>query len=491
MGNAKVDKMRIPAVSILVLLLTSGCRTAGTPAEQDSRPGQGEFSNRSTEVPASPRMQEAGPVPLPDLVRQVSYQQPEGHDSEGTLESLPIPTEDPLPRSDMTLADLEAIALGSNPALAEASARVCAARGNWLQVGLPPNPVLGYSGQQLGSHGEAEQQGVYLGQEVITGKKLKLNRQVAAWEIQRARREFEAFRLRVLTDVRIGYYDVLIAQRRLEVAKELVRISKQGLQTAQALFEGAEVSEADPLRASVVAGNASIVLQNSINQHREAWRRLAAVLGMPEMELQRLAGELKPKDLCVTWREELDHLLTASPELAAAMANVEAAQWAVRRASAQVIPNVDVQAIFQDDRGTGSNNGNLQLSVPLPIWNRNQGGICRARAEVAAARRAVDRMTLDLQSRLAVTFQRYESARNQVEQYSRQGGIIDNSRRTLELVRVGYQAEEFGLLDLVTAQRTYFETNLAYLDSLRELAASVMEIRGLLLRGSLSQSPSD
>ncbi len=129
--------------------------------------------------------------------------------------------------------------------------------------------------------------------------------------------------------------------------------------------------------------------------------------------------------------------------------------------------------------------------MPLPIWNRNQGGIRRAQAEAAAARRAVDRMALDLQSRLAVVFQRYESARNQVEQYSREGGIIDNSRRTLELVRVGYQAEEFGLLDLVTAQRTYFETNLAYLDSLRELAASVMEIRGLLLRGSLSQSPSD
>ena len=158
-------------------------------------------------------------------------------------------------------------------------------------------------------------------------------------------------------------------------------------------------------------------------------------------------------------------------------------------AYAQVVPNVDVQAVVQDDRATGTGNSNLQVSVPLPIWNRNQGGIRRAQARAAAARRAVDRMALDLQSRLAVVFQRYESARNQVEQYSRESGIIDHSRRTLELVRAGYQAEEFGVLDLVTAQRTYFETNLAYLDSLRELATSVMEIRGLLLQGSLAQSP--
>ncbi len=481
-------------LSVMALLFASGCNTIGTPREVASQAQQTGSSNAIAAEQPGPIANEAGLAPLPDVVQPVSYRGPqegseqqEEQPSGEVLESLPIPTEEPLSRSDMTLADLEAIALGSNPILAEASARVRAARGNWLQVGLPPNIVLGYSGQQLGSHGEAEQQGVYLGQEVITGKKLRLNRQVAAWEIQRARREFEASRLRVLTDVRIGYYDVLIAQRRREVAVELVRISEQGLQAAQALFKGAEVSEADPLRASVVAGTAGIVLQNSINQHFEAWRRLTAVLGVPEMELQHLEGELKPEELSVTWQEELDRLLASSPELAAAMADVEAAQWAIQRAYAQVVPDINVQAVLQDDRSTGSNNGNLQVSVPLPIWNRNQGGIRRAQAEAAAARRAVDRMALDLQSRLAVAFQRYESASNQVEQYSREGGIIANSRRTLELVRAGYQAEEFGVLDLVTAQRTYFETNLAYLNSLRQLAASVMEIRGLLLRGSLSQ----
>ena len=96
----------------------------------------------------------------------------------------------------MTLVDLEAIALENNPGLGEMAARIQAARGNCLQVGLKPNPVVGYSGQQLGSGGQAEQQGLYVGQEFITGKKLGLNREVAAWEIQRAEQEFAAFRLR-------------------------------------------------------------------------------------------------------------------------------------------------------------------------------------------------------------------------------------------------------------------------------------------------------
>ncbi len=203
------------------------------------------------------------------------------------------------------------------------------------------------------------------------------------------------------------------------------------------------------------------------------------------MALERIEGELKPDDLNTTWQTELHRIMTESPELAVAITEVEAARWAVERAYAEVVPNIDVQAVIQDDRGTGSHNANLQVSIPIPIWNRNQGGIRRAESEVAAASQAVDRLALDLQARLATAFQRYENARNQVEQYSREGGIIANSRRILDLIRAGYQAEEFGVLDLLTAQRTYFQTNLAYLDALRELSASVMEIRGFLLSDSL------
>ena len=430
-------------------------------------------------LPESPLPE--SPLPESPLPRS----QPSRLQSDAAPESLPVPSVELLAPSDLSLVGLEGIALQNNPALAEAAARVSAARGSWVQVGLAPNPVLGYSGQQLSSHGQAEQQGVYFGQELVTGKKLRLNRQVAAWEVQRLERELDAFRLRVLTDVRIGYYDVLIAQRRRDLTAELVRIGEQGVEAAQALFKSEEVSEADPLRASVQAGTARILLQNAINRHLEAWRRLVAFVGMPEMTLQRLEGNVTPDEIDITWQGELQRVLSESPEIAGALANVEAAQWAVRRAKAEVVPNIDVQAVIQDDRGTGSSNGNLQVTLPIPLWNRNQGGIRRARAEAAAAQRAVDRLALSLQARLASAFQRYESARNQVEQYSRKGGLVDNSRRTLELVRAGYQAEEFAVLDLLTAQRTYFQTNLAYLDSQRELSASIMHIRGLLLSGSL------
>ena len=68
----------------------------------------------------------------------------------------------------------------------------------------------------------------------------------------------------------------------------------------------------------------------------------------------------------------------------------------------------------------------------------------------------------------------------------RKGGIIDSADQTLRLIRAGYEVEEFGLLDLLSAQRSYFEARLAYLDSLGLLWDSVMEIQGLTLHDSLA-----
>lgn len=476
------------AFTLGIAAATCGCRTTAVQHESTTisysaaPPAAAIVSAEQALAQSSDLQPTANPPQDLPSTQLVGYQQ-----ASQPLETIAPDLPSQSPAGAWSLPDLEQMALQNNPAMAEAVARVNAAHGNWVQVGLAPNPVLGYSGQQVGSGGLATQTGMYVGQEFVTGHKLGLNREIAAWEIQKAERDLDAFRLRVLTDVRIGYYDVLIAQRRRELAAELVQIAEKGQQSAEALFKGQEVSQADPLRARVEAETARIVLQNSINQHVEAWRRLTAVLGMPEMHLQPVQGDVKAEHMNLQWDETLANLMTESPELAAALANVEAAHWAVQRAYAQVIPNIDVQAIVQDDRGTRGTDANLQVTLPLPLWNRNQGGIQQAHAEAAAANRAADKLSMDLQARLAVAFQRYESARNQVNQYSRPGGILENAQKSLELIRVGYEADEFSVLDLLNAQRTYFQTNLAYLDSQRELWISATEIRGLMLQGSLSK----
>jgi cobalt-zinc-cadmium efflux system outer membrane protein len=422
------------------------------------------------------------------VVQQVLHQQP----------PLPEPFFEPLPEprlaarvSDtLEIADLERLALENNPSMVEARALYDAARGNWLQAGLPPNPNFGYSGQQIGSGGLAEQHGVYLSQQFITGGKLRLDRAVAAQQIEVAHQVLAAQQFRVLTDVRIGFYDVLTAQRRLEFTGDLVSLSDRAVGVADALLKAQEVSRVDVLQARIERDTAKILLQRSQNQHAAAWRGLTAVLGAPSLEPRSVHGELEASIADHQWEAALDRLLSQSPQISAALAEVERARWAIHRARAQVVPDLDVQAIVQSDNslkgtGLGGTNGAIQASFPLPLINRNQGGIRKAEAELIAAERAVDRIALGLQQRLATVFERYASARNQVERYSQD--ILPNAKETLDLVRQGYQAGEFSFLNLLTAQRTYAQTNLAYIESLRELWSASLQIEGLLLTDSLHQ----
>lgn len=401
-----------------------------------------------------------------------------------SVEVIPPGTVQGMATQSLELADLEAIALAQNPSLVQAGARVDAARGDWVQAGLPPNPTGGYSASEVGNEGRGGQQGGYVGQEVVTAKKLQLSRAVAAQEVKVAEAQFAAQRQRVLSDVRINFYEVVVAQRRVEIAEELVNVSQRAADVAKSFLEHEQGNRVDLLQARVEASSANILSENSQNDYVASWRRLAAVLGSPMMEPVQLEGDLEANLSDMSFDEAMGRLLASSPELAAAQSGVDRARWAVDRAYAGRIPNVDLQGSVQHDNVTHNEIANIQVGMPLPFWNRNQGGIRRARAELAGAQGDVLRVELSLQQRLASAYQRYVNARQQVERYKLD--ILPDAQSSLDLVTNGYKQGEFGFLMLLTSQRTFFQTNLAYLDSLRQLRESRALIDGMLLTDSLN-----
>lgn len=388
----------------------------------------------------------------------------------------------------LDLATLQSLATQNNPTLREAWARLEATRGRWVQAGLLPNPTVGYSGQQLGSNA-TEQNGVLFGQEIVTGGKLRLDRGVVSQEVERAHQQMHAQYNRVLTDVAIAYYEALAAQQRVDTARRLVAISDQFVNSVESLLRANEASKIELLQARIESNNARITLGNAENRAVAAWRTLSAVVGMPTLLPQPLHGSLAEVPHDLDWDDSRVRILSESPELAAASAGAEQARWAYQRALKQVVPNVDVQAVVQYDEDVEGTDGNLQVSVPVPIFNRNQGGIREAYANIAASEKAVERIQLRLEQRLAGVFERYANARQQVERYERE--ILPASQEQLDLVTQAFQAGELNYTSLLISQRTYFQTNLSAIDARRDMAAAASEIRGLLLTESLSDSPSN
>lgn len=391
-------------------------------------------------------------------------------------------------REGLGLGDAEQLALANNPALAAAEASVAAARGNWHQVGLRPNPVVGYSGEEIGDDGTAGKQGAFVGQRFITSGKLRLNREVAAHEIDRAEQQWWAWQQRVLTDVRIAFYDALIAQRRLTMTQELLKASESAVQVAQQLVDAQETGRADVLQATIELNTIRIQFRKALNADIAAWRNLTAVIGRSDMPRQPVRGNIEGVRRDISWQDALARVLSESPEIAAAHAERERAGWAVDRAWAERHPNVDARVSVHKDNTTGDTIAGVELAMPLALHNRNQGGIARAEAELSAAQHRVEKLELRLRQRLAAVYRHYADGRYEVDKFTKE--IRPAAKESMELVAKAYAAGESNYLALLTAQRTYFRTNLAYVESLRQLWAASLEIDGLLLTGSLKDGES-
>jgi len=382
----------------------------------------------------------------------------------------------------LTLDELEQYALGNNPTLVQAAMRVRAAQGKCLQEGLYPNPVAGYQGFEMGDTGTMGQQGAVIGQEIVTAGKLGLRRAVAAHEVRQAEWACDAQRRRVLNDVRTAWYEVLTAQRALDLHHNLVQISREGVKAAEDLLKAKELSRVDVLEARVEAESADLRLLEARNRYQSAWRQLAATLGV-DIQPARLEGDLESGLPEMTWEQCLTSLLAESPELAQARAGLERARCNVARQCAERVPNLQAEAAVRYALVPEDTVADFTLTLPLPIHNRNQGNIAKAHAELIAAEQEVRRVELSLQQRLATAFERYANSQQQAQKYT--AAILPNAKDSLDLILKGYRQGELSYVQLLTAQQTYFRVNLSYLESLRELRASSVAIEGLLLSGAL------
>jgi len=407
----------------------------------------------------------------------------DGEADDGEAEQVlpqPLP-----PTNGLTVEVLQQMAFGNSPAVSQASARVRALRGKWVQVGLAPNPTIGYVGGEIGNEGSAGQHGGLVRQDFITAQKLQRNRAIVAAEISRAEQQLAATQTRVRTDVRKRYYVSLLAQRRVELASELVRLSTEAVSASKSLYDAEEIPLAGLLQTEVQQQNAQVLQRTAQNGLARAWRRLSVVVGGPELSIQPLAGDVGQLPELLDWEEQLARLQSQSPEVAIAMANVERARRALSRASVEAVPNINAQLRAVYDDSTNDTFATVLLRLPVPLWNRNQGGIRQAQAEVTQALRNVERVELNLNQRLADSFRQYSDAHITATTYA--ADILPRAQRTFDLVQQGYTQGEVGYLDLLAAQRTYSQTNLSYLDALGMLWQSYVQIDGLLLDGSLEQ----
>jgi len=459
------------------------------------------------------RTQPTRPVP-PDTTRQVTYQNTSDSRQETPAETAAVPATrtqlvsyqeevaTPHAHSDLkvplaampeeetalSLQYLEGIALANNPTLVQANAQFRGEQGAAYQAGLPFNPVIGYTGEQIGVNGTAgELQGGFIAQEIVTGGKLRLSRAKWAQRAQIAATNAQAQQQRVLNDVQTQFCRTLAAQRVVEIHRKLVANGDDNFQTHREMLNLGQTTASAVLQAEVELRRDQLNLKDAENDLQQAWRTLVALVGCPQLTPTRLEDSLSPIQEPLDYELALGQLLSSSPELVAARQKIRHDQLQLEREKVEPIPNILVDARVGRNVEAGDTTAGVSIGLPIPLFDRNQGTIQQAQADLTRAQAEARRLELELQTRMAAEYRSYLSAWQRVEEY--QTTMLPKSKEATDLLRQSYQDRRAPWVDVIASERLNMTLEAEYVESLKTYHQTDIAIRGMLLSGGLTEAP--
>ena len=356
----------------------------------------------------------------------------------------PVPAQkmsSPVPQPNgpvLSLEDLEQMGLANNPTLRQADAEVRATEARQRQAGLYPNPTVGYQGEQIrGGSFRGGEQGAFIEQDIVLGGKLGADKNVVEQERKQAEAEREEQKLRILSGIRLAYYQALAAQQTVALRARLLELAQDALRTSRQLFNVGQADQPDVLQAAVEADQADLVLTAAQENQQKVWKSLAAVVGRPDLPFSPLSGNLEDvPDL--NPEEWLQKLLTESPAVKIAQLGVGRAQAQLVRAQKEPIPDLLLRGGIEQNRELLESSGQpvglqgfAEVGVQLPLVNRNQGNIQAAKAEIERAQLEANRVQLLLRERLSSPIQNYLTAKAAVDRYRNR--MIPNAENAYRL----------------------------------------------------------
>jgi outer membrane protein, heavy metal efflux system len=250
-----------------------------------------------------------------------------------------------------------------------------------------------------------------------------------------------------------------------------------------------EVAPYEPMQIRVLATQSRGTLVQAHNRYVAAWKQLAATLGTPGMPLTAIDGKIDMPVPHLDHDKVLAFVLANHTDMIAARFSVERYRALVRLAEVQPYPDVTVHVAFQKDFTTPPYGtvANVNVGVPFPLWNRNQGNIQAARANL---RRAMDegaRVQNDLTIRAADAFERYDNNRALLQLYKEQ--ILPSQVKAFRAALARHAIEgKISYYDVVTAQQTLVGLINSYLGALADQWTAVVDIAHLTQTQDLFQT---
>ncbi len=381
----------------------------------------------------------------------------------------------------LSLADATQRALAASPHIKASGAALEASKGEHQQAGALPNPELGVEAENVaggGPYSGFDSAEVTLGvsQQIELGGKRSSRVNIAQQNMTLADMDNTAARLTLIRDVTVAYADVAAAEAQVTLAEEQKKLAEGILRNVAKRVEAARDPLIERSKAQVAMSTSTIALDKAQRELTVARKRLNSLLGEQSSDYV-LDNEAFFNITEPPTSEALEKALAKNPDIARWQAAIARSEATLELEQANAVPDPRINVGVREFRETNDRAFVVGLSIPIPVFNANQGNIAKANAEVNRTGFEASQAKVTLGAEATRTSEELHSAYSQAK--TLRDSILPAAKKAFVLAQEGYDVGRFPYLEVLDAQRTLYGAREQYHAALKEYHTKRAELERL------------
>ena len=370
------------------------------------------------------------------------------------------------------------LALLHNPRLASFSREVRASEARALQAGVISNPDIEFEMDDINANGfDDVSTSINVSQPLeLAGKRVKRARS-ANMSVEVDRWEYEIVRLEVLADVKKAFAELIAAEEKLELTKEMAALSEQMLDIVAKRVEAGKDSPIEKTNAQISVMTAEIDVRNGLRDLYVAKTNLATVLGISVADFEFVDSDLDILEPAPEF-DAISDRIPQNPSVAKNEASVEYYRLRLDLEKAKRFPDLNLGAGTSSSLTESKNTYRFGLGISIPVFNRNRPAVSGAVYDLEKAQIDREAIEVAVMAELSEAYQRLISSYD--EAIALRDNILPASEDVYSGISDGFSKGRFSYIEVLDAQRTLFELRSQYIETCIEYSFAKADIERLI-----------
>lgn len=369
--------------------------------------------------------------------------------------------------------------LKKNPLLVATLLEINSKEGLIIQSKLWQNPEISLGVEHLfGKNGSnAVESQIQISQVIELGGKIKRRSKVAEAEKSVAIQEALSTRIEVLAEVSLLFMDVVENQFKWEQELRNAEIAKSIYDVVNEKVKAGKVSPLEEKKALLVLNQSQLRLNQTISSFNSSKIKLVKMWGSQAVDFEKVDYQLGFVDEPPAFTE-FEKQIINSPAVLLGQLKVELEEQRATLERANATPDLSVNTAFQKYEENSDKTFALGVSIPLTIFNRNQGNIksadalkMKARAESTNTNNTINSELIEMYNELQTSHKKLITLKKDI--YPAAKSVFDDAQ-------IGYQKGSFDFLTVLDAQRSLFEINVDLIETEIELKKKLIKTNSLV-----------